>query len=153
VTTTDVSLRLRPPIAIRVFALAWPAFVVVFLAVEFRPNDGGSWAATAAFWLFGGLLAWRLFRQGAVGTVDGRLVVRNLWWTRTVRREDIAAVTAARGARGASSGWAVTLTLRTGDVVRLDVTQVPLRGPLRRRIDRHVAAVQEWVSGRPQPFL
>jgi hypothetical protein len=137
----------------RLFALAWSAAVLVVLAVEFRPDDAGSWAATAAFALFGTLLAWRLFQQGAFGTVDGRLVVRNLWRTTTVRREDIAEVTAVRGPRGTSSGWAVCLTLHTGAVVRLDVTQVPLRGPLRRRLDRHLTAVREWVADRPQPFL
>jgi hypothetical protein len=103
--------------------------------------------------LFGVLLGWRLFQQGAFGTVDGRLVVRNLWRTTTVRREDIATVAAERAARGSSSGWAVHLTLRTGAVVRLDVTQVPLRGPLRRRLEGSVSAVQQWVAGRPQPFL
>jgi hypothetical protein len=152
VTTTDLSLSLRPPVALRVFAIAWPAFVIVFLAVDFRPNDAGSWAATTVFDVFGALLGWRLFQQGAFGTVDGRLVVRNLWRTTTVRREDIADVAAARAARG-SSGWAIHLTLRTGAVVRMDVTAVPLRGPLRRRLERHLSAIQEWVAGRPQPFL
>ena len=152
-TTTDLSLSLRPPVAVRLFAPAWPAFVVVFLAVEFRPDDGGSWAAAAAFTLFGVLLGWRLFQQGAFGTLDGRLVVRNLWRTTTVRREDIATVAAARAARGSSSGWAVHLTLRTGAVIWLDVTQVPLRGPLRHRLDGSESAVQEWVPGRPRPYL
>jgi hypothetical protein len=63
-------------------------------------------------------------------------------------------VAAARVRRGAAGpGWAVHLTLRSGDVLRLDVTQVPLRGLLRRRLDRHEAAVRDWVTGRPQPFL
>jgi hypothetical protein len=152
VTTTAPQLALRPPVLTRAFAVAWPVVVIAFLAMEFRPNDGGSWAATAGFALFGALLGWRLFQQGAFGTIDGRLVVRNLWRTTTVHREDIAEVTAARGG-GAGTGWAVHLMLRTGAVVCLDVTAVPVRGPLRHRLERHVSAVREWVAGRPQPFL
>ena len=154
-TSADSQLALRPPLVTRVFFVVWVLFVIISLAVNFRPDDAGSWAGTIVFASFGTLLAWRLSRQGAFGTDDGRLVVRNLLRTTTVRREDIIEAAAARvrrGTPGAGSGWAVHLRLRTGEFVRLDVTQVPLRGPLRRRLERHEAAVREWVDGRAQPY-
>jgi hypothetical protein len=153
VTTTDVQLRLRPPLWARAWVVVFPFVFAWFLLFVVRPDEGPVWVGALLAFVLSPLLAWRMFRLAAIGTADGRLVVRNLWRTTTVRREDIAEVAAARAARGSSSGWAVHVGLRTGAVVRLDVTQVPLRGPLRRRLAGHVAEVREWVSGRPQPFL
>jgi hypothetical protein len=149
VTTTAAPLILRPPLVARVFAVGWGLAVVLIMVTNFRPEDGGSWAGTLVICSAAAFFAWRLFRQGVFGAPDGRLVVRALWRTTTVQREDIAEVAATRVRR---SGWVVQLRLRTGSFVRLDVTQVPLRGPFRRRLDRHEAAVRAWVNGRPQPY-
>jgi hypothetical protein len=144
------ALALRPPLVTRVFAVAWGLAVTLSMVANFRPENGGSWVGTIVISSSAAFIAWRLFRHGVFGTADGRLVIRNLWRTTTVHRDDIAEVLGARVRR---SGWAVHLRLRTGDFVRLDVTQVPLRGLLRRRLERHEAAVREWMTGRPHPFL
>lgn len=151
--TTTALLAVRPPLVTRIFAVAWGLLVSLISVANLRPEDGGSWVGTIAIPASAAFLAWRLFRHGVSGSPDDRLVVRNLWRTTTVHRDDIAEVAAARVSRPVGSGWAVHLRLRTGELVRLDVTQVPLRGLFRRRLERHEAAVREWVASRPQPFL
>jgi hypothetical protein len=153
VTSTDVQLALRPPIWARVLFLVWPVVVVAVLFLEFRPNDGGSWATTLFIGLGGSLLCWRLFAQAAIGTGDGRLLVRNVLRSRVVQRDEITGVTVHRARGGSGSGWCVQLQLRDGRGLGLDVTQVPLRGPFRGRIERQAAAVRDWATEQPQPFL
>jgi hypothetical protein len=154
VTTTTAPLALRLPLATRIFALLWPCAVVAFLLLDFRPDDGGSWAAVIVFALVGAFYGWRLFGLSVTGAADGALVVRNLGRTRTVHRADVADVTVdpATGRR-VGGGWAVWLFLRSEDAIRLDVTNAPLLRPFRRRLEHQAAMVRNWVEGRPRPFL
>jgi hypothetical protein len=55
--------------------------------------------------------------------------------------------------RAGSGGWAVSISLHTAATVRLDVTQVPFRGPFLGKLERDAAAVREWLGGRPRSFL
>ena len=149
-TTTDAQLTLRPPVWARVWVVVFPVVLgtaIVSGAVPLRGESG--WAARLLFCVFAAALSWRLFRLAALGTPDGRLVVRNHWHNRTLHRDDITGVAVARVHRG-SLGKSVQLTLSDGASLRLDVTEAPFGT---RRLERDAAAVQEWVSGRPQPFL
>jgi hypothetical protein len=149
VTSTDAQLELRPPRWARVWVVVFQVVFVSTIASGVVPlrGDPGR-AASLLICVFAAALGWRLFRLAAIGTPDGRLVVRNHWRDRTVQRDDVAEVSVASMHRG-SLGQCVQLTLRDGSTLRLDVTEVPFRI---RRLDRHATAVREWVSGRPRPF-
>ena len=134
VTTADV----RFPI------VAWT--VLLSGVVPLRGDPG--WAIRIVMSLLVAALCWRLFRLAAIGTTEGRLVVRNHWRDRTLHRQDVAEVSVASVHRG-SFGKAVALTLRDGSSVRLDVTEAPFGT---RRLERQASQVREWVEGRPQQF-
>jgi hypothetical protein len=149
VTSTDAQLELRPPRWARVWVVVFPIIVAVVLLSDVAPLRGDpGWVTRGFICIFGAALSWRLFRLAAIGTPDGRLVVRNHWRDRTVQRDDIAEVSVRSMHRG-SLGQCVQLALRDGSTLRLDVTEVPFRI---RRLERHATAVREWVSGRPRPF-
>jgi hypothetical protein len=86
------------------------------------------------------------FRLAAIGTADGRLILRNHWRDRTLDRGDIAEVSVER--RFGSSNRSVAVLVRDGSTVRLDVTETPFAGPFRGRLERQAAEVREWVEGR-----
>jgi hypothetical protein len=151
VTTADVQLRLRPPLWAQVWVAVFPAVFVCFALFVVRPNEGPTWIGVLVALVFAPLLAWRLYRLAAIGSSDGRLVVRNHWRDRTIHRDDIAGVSVER--RAGATNRSVALRLHDGSTLRLDVTETPFAGPFRRRLDRQADEVQEWVSGRPQPFL
>jgi hypothetical protein len=123
------------------------AVVLLFDLLALRGDPG--WPVRIVICVFGAGLSWRLFRLAAIGTSDGRLVVRNHWSDRTVQRDDIAAVSVS-DLRGSSFRKSVGLTLRDGSALRLEVTEVLFST---RRLERQAAEVREWVSGRPRPFL
>ena len=147
-TAADVRLELRQPRWARAWFVAFPIFmgVVVLSGVVPLRGDTG-WPSRLFFVLFAAALGWRLFRVAAIGTADGRLVVRNHWRDRTLHRDDVADVTVGRVHGGLNRS--VRLYLRDGSTVLLDVTEVPFSS---RRLERHTAEVREWVSGRPRPF-
>ena len=148
VTSTEQQLTLRPPLWAQVWVVV---FFTVFAAINLSgviPLRGDpNWGARIFLCLFGVVLGWRLFRLAAIGTSDGRLVVRNHWRDRTLHRDDVADVVVGRVLGG--SNRSVQLRLRDGSTVRLDVTEVPFSS---RRLERQAARVREWVEGRPQPF-
>ena len=144
----DAALRLRPPLWARIWVVLFPlvlAVLLLFDLVQWRGDPG--WPTRIAISAFGAALGWRLFRLAALGTPDGRLVVRNHWRDRTPARDEIVEVAVA-GIPGRPNR-SVRLQLRNGSSVLLDVTEAPsfLRGGL----DRQAAAVREWVDGRPAP--
>ena len=143
-TTADVQLELRPPRWARAWAVVFPALFAGFFLFVVRPQ-GNVWLGAFVVFVFAPALSWRLFRLAALGTADGRLVVRNHWRDRVVPRDDIAEVGVERHARAANRS--VTLRLRDGGAVRLDVTETPFAGPFRGRLERQAAEVREWVKG------
>jgi len=149
VTEPVADLALRPPTWLRAFVAVFPIAFAAFFLVAVRP-DGPVWIGAVAVFVFAPLLAWRQFRLAAIGTADGRLVVRNQWRDRTLDRAAVAEVGVDR--RAGSTNRSVTLRLRDGSALRLDVTETPFAGPFRGRLDRQAAAVQAWVDGTPQPY-
>ena len=152
-TSTDVQLSLRPPVWAQVWVAVFPVLLVVVGVFFVRPA-GDTWAMVrgAAVFVFGLLLCWRLFRLGAIGTADGRLVVRNHWRDRTLHRNDIAEVTAGQEL-GRGTNRSVRLLLHDGSAVALDVTATSFRRLHSDRLERQADQVRAWVFGRPQPFL
>ena len=148
-TSADVLLELGQPRWARVWFVVFPvlfAFVGLSGTLPLRGDPGP--ALRLSLCLFAAALSWRLFRLAAIGTPDGRLVVRNHWRDRTLHRDDVADVVVGRVLGG--SNRSVQLRLRDGSTVRLDVTEVPFSS---RRLERQAAQVREWVEGRPQPFV
>ena len=130
------------------------AFPVVFLLIQLvdsRPGDGGSWLPPLLFVGFAAAITWRGVRLGATGSADGRVVVRNRWSTRRLHRDDIAGV----GITDIGGGFmsAVTLHLRDGSALTLDVGEGPGFAPMRRRMEREAARLRNWVDDRPRPFV
>ena len=153
-TSTDARLRLRPPLWAQLWVAVFPPFFLCFFLFAVRPSDGPTWVGALVAAVLAPLLAWRLFRLAAIGTADGRLVVRNVWRDRTLQRDEIESVTVDRAYRGrGSTNQSVYVVLRDGTRVRLDVTEVPFRTLFGGRLERDAEAVREWVAGRPQPFL
>jgi len=150
VTATDAVLRLRTPTWARVWLVVFPIGLACLFLFVIRPQ-GNLWLGAFVVFVLGPALAWRLFRLAAIGTSDGRLVVRNHWRDRTLHRADVVEVGVER--RAGSSNHAVALRLADGSTLRLEVTETPFAGPFRSRLDRDARAVRDWVSGRPQPFL
>jgi hypothetical protein len=151
VTSTDVELRLRPPLWARIWCVVFPVLVVGFTFLGQRPR-GSAVALGAAFCACAVLLGWRFLQQAVIGRAGGGLLVRNLWGSRSLLRDDVTDVTVARMQSAPGSSWGVLLHLRDGSPLRLDVTQVPLfRGPLRTRLERQAAEVREWVTDPAQP--
>ena len=147
-TSTDAQLRLRPPLWARTWVVVFPVLMGVVLLSGLLPLRGNpGWPLRIALLAFGAALSWRLFRLAAIGTSDGRLVVRNHWGDRTVERGDITSVEIASTHTGPSN-VAVRLGLRDGTALPLHVTEVPFRGgPFGRKLEREAAAVQAWVDG------
>ncbi len=132
----------------------WVAVLSVFFVstivsgvVPLRGDPGR--AASLLICVFAAALGWRLFRLAALGTADGRLVLRNHWRDRTLHRDDVTGVTVERVGRGGNRS--VHLRLRDGSTVGLDVTEVPFLG--RGRLERQADEVRAWLSERPGPFL
>ena len=148
-TSTDVQLALRLPLWARAFVVFSPLLFAWFLVVVLRPDEGPVWWGALGAFALSPLVAWRLFRLAAIGTTDGRLVVRNHWRDRTVHRDDVdrVVIDIVRG------GWSVQLELIDGSVVPLEVTGTPLRPLFGARLERQADALREWVDGRPRPFL
>lgn len=93
----------------------------------------------------------RMYIGGATGSADGRLVVRNQWSTASFARTDITGAVVDRARGRMSAGQAVWLELAAGGRHRIDVTEVPFRGPSGGRLDRDLEAVRTWLAGRPHP--
>lgn len=147
-TALAPDLVLRPRPWIRGFLVVFPiAFAASYLLVV-RP-EGPVWVDALIVFVFAPLLAWRLFRLAAVGTADGRLVVRNQWRDRTVHRDDVDRVVIGRSR---NRGGSVHLELADGSTLELDVTEVPFRPLFGARLERSAASLEDWSSGRPQPF-
>ncbi len=148
-TTADVRLELRQPLWARAWFVVLPivAWTVLLSGVVPLRGDPG-WATRIFMCVLVAALFWRLFRLAAIGTSDGRLVVRNHWRDRTLHRDDVAEISVADMHRS-SFRKSVQLTLLDGSTLRLDVSEVPFGT---RRLERQAAAVREWVSGRQQPF-
>ena len=142
----DGALELRPPLWARVWVVAFPLVASVVLLFDLVPLHGDPGRPMRIFLCtFAAGLGWRLFRLAAIGTPDGRLVVRNHWRDRTLHRDDV--VEAAVERRGGGPNRSVRLTLRDGSEVRLDVTEHVLGRP----VERSAAAVRGWLSGQPAP--
>ncbi|UOY00641.1 hypothetical protein [Blastococcus sp. PRF04-17] len=146
-TSADVQVHLRPPAWARGWVAVFPILFAGMFLFVIRP-DGSQWLFAVVVFVFSPVLAWRLFRLAAIGTGDGRLVVRNHWRDRTLHRDEVAEVGVTKVT--AAGNRSVGLRLRDGSMVRLDVTETPFGG---RRLQRQEAAVRDWVAGRPQPFL
>jgi hypothetical protein len=115
VTTANEQFALRSPGWVRAFgaafALAWvyPAFV--------HPPSGDDFLVPGA--IIAVLVVAFVIRtsvSSVVGTADGWLTVRNIWSTRTFRREDIygVGIDRADGGLGHGRGWALFLVLADG---------------------------------------
>lgn len=140
----------------RVWVTVFPVVLAVVLVLAVEPGaDGWAVVRDIGVAVFAALLGWRLFQQAVIGTGDGRLVVRNMWRSLALRREDVHEVTVdpANGRRIRGGGWAVWLHLRSGSPVRLDVTHVPFGGPFSGRLEREAEQVRAWLAVGPQPFL
>ncbi|NEK87758.1 hypothetical protein GCU60_18625 [Blastococcus saxobsidens] len=144
-TTSGGTLALRPPGWARAWLVVFPVAVTVlsFSGVVTLRGDPG-WGLRLLFCLFAAGLSWRLHRLGAFGAPDGRLVVRNHWRDHVLHRADIAGVGVERRAR--SSNTSVTLSLRDGSSVRLEVTETPFGGASRTRLEQDSATVRSWAS-------
>ena len=149
-TAIDAQLELRPPVWARAWAVVFPVLFAGFLLVVLRP-EGPVRLIAPGMAIACALLGWRLFRTSAVGTAAGVLLVRNHWRDRTVTRAEVADVEVARD-RG-SSARCVTLRLRDGSSLRLEVTETPFAGPFRARLERQAGQVRDWVAGAPRPYL
>ena len=148
VTTTAPRLALHPPAWTRVLVVLSAAAVPFYVRFVIDPVRGDrSWLVAAGAFLVTAALSWRLARLAALGTADGRLVVRN--YLRTVDRRDVdrVVIDAAR------IGWSVQLELVDGSVVPLDATGTPLRPLFGARLERQADAVRAWAEGQPQPFV
>jgi hypothetical protein len=133
-----------------VWVVVFPVAMTVIALTGVVPLGGDpGWGIRLLLSAFAVLLGWRLFRLAAIGTTDGRLLVRNHWHDQAVRREDITEASVVY-VRGGSLGKVVELALRDGSTLRLGVTEVPFGT---HRVERQAAEVREWLSGRPQPFL
>jgi len=151
VTRTDEPLVIRPPAWVRVLG---PVFLAGWLSVLLVEEQ-----ARAAFLLPAALIALlvaavvgRMLFTSVIGTVDGRLTVRNVWSTRTFHRVDVLSVGVDRAARRGGRGWAVWLLLDDGTRHRLDVTEVPFLGPSSETLERQAAAIRAWLDGRPHAY-
>jgi hypothetical protein len=149
----DIQIALRPPAVLRVWVAIFPVLFLAFLVVVVAPEGG------TRTWIFAGgfavtaLLGWRLFRLAALGTADGRFVVRNHWQDRTLRREDIADVAVGRAVGRGGTSRSVLLLVHDGTSVPLDVTATSFRANVPTRLQQQAAAVRAWVSGGHQPSL
>ncbi len=148
-TPVDVQITLRPPLWARVWVVAFPLLLPVWVSGILPLRGDPGWPVRVLICVFAAVVSWRLFRLAAIGTSDGRLVVRNHWYDRTVHRDDIADVSVGH-LRRSSFQKSVALILRDGSTLRLDVTEGPFGT---RRLEGQAAEVREWVSGRPRPFL
>lgn len=144
-TRPEDPLAIRPPAWVRTLG---PVLLVAWLSVFFRAERAtGFLVVGGAVALVVAALVGRLLFAGVVGTVDGRLTVRNAWSTRVVDRDRIIDVEVDRAGRG----WAVWLLLDDGTRLRLDVTEAPFLGPSAATLDRQAAALRAWIEGRPPP--
>jgi hypothetical protein len=150
VTTMDGPLALRTPVWVRALGTA---FVLGWLyPLVSDPPQAGFLLLAVILAVVLTVFVVRASVCQVVATVDGRLTVRNIWSSRTFRRDEIAAVTVDRADEWFREGWAVVLVLDDGSRYRLDVTAVPFLGPALGRLEGQADAVRAWVDGRPQPF-
>jgi hypothetical protein len=146
VTTTDEPLAIRPPGWARVLG---PVLLAVWLSVFlFRPPRDEFLVPGMVIALLAVAVVGRMLVSSVIGTVDGRLTVRNHWSTRTFVRAEIEGVEIDR-AGGAGRGWALWLRLDDGTRHRLDVTEAPFLGPSSATLEQQADAVRAWLDGRP----
>jgi hypothetical protein len=151
VTATDGLLALRTPVWVRTLGAA---FVLAWLhPLVSDPPEAGFLLLAMVLAVVLTVFVVRASVCQAVAAPDGRLTVRNIWTSRTFRRDEIAEVTVDRADGWFREGWAVVLVLTDGSRHRLDVTAVPFLGPALGRRERQAGAVRAWVDGLPQPLL
>ncbi len=143
-------LHIRPPLWARVWIVV---FLPAWLWIFFQQSDGPG----AIGWLvavFGVTLGARLLVMGAVGTADGRLMVRNQFTTRDFHRDELADAVVDRANGRFGTGWTVWLVLHDGSRHRIQVAETPFRPGLTSALERHAAGLQAWIhaAGGPQPF-
>ena len=147
VTTLGAALVLRTPAWARAgAALFVPLWIYGFFFAARADRDVALFgyllpALAAAF------LVWSA-RVQAVATTDGRLVVRNLFDTLTVPREEVGSVE-IDDAGPSGRTWAIYVRTHADLRFRLDVTHGLLRAPL----ERQAAALRSWRDGRTLPLL
>jgi len=139
VTTSDEGLALRPSRSARAWEVAFPVVLAGFFLFIVRPEGAGQWTVVAAVLVIACVQGWRRFRLAAIGTADGRLLVRNLWRDRVLDRRDIAEV----GVAARLLSRAVRLRLQDGSFVWLDVTHSG-------RLEESAELVDAWVRD-PRP--
>ena len=150
-TSTGRQLAFRPAGWVRALGAV---FVVAWLHAFLSDPPPGYYLAPGAILtvLVVAFLA-RVAVCGVIATADGRLTVRNVWSTRTFRREevDVVGIDRADGWLGSGRGWALFLVLDNGSRHRLDVTEVPSLGPRLGRLERQADEIRAWRDGRPPP--
>jgi hypothetical protein len=126
------------------FAVVWPC---TFFA---DPPPGYYLLPGAVLTVLVVLFLLRVTVCSVIATADGRLTVRNIWSTRTFRREevDLVGIDRADGWLRADRGWALFLVLADGSRHRLDVTEVASPGPVRGRLERQADEIRGWLDGR-----
>ena len=150
-TATDGLLALRTPVWVRTLGAA---FVLAWLhPLVSDPPQAGFLLLAVLLAVVLTVFVVRASLCQVVATADARLAVRNIWSTRTFRRDEIDDVTVERADEWYREGWAVVLVLADGSRHRLDVTTVPFLGPALGRLERQAGAVRAWVDGLPQPLL
>jgi hypothetical protein len=134
VTTSDGQLELRPSRSARAWEVAFPFVLAGFFFLILRPDGTGQWTLVAAVLALACVQGWRRFRLAAIGTADGRLLVRSLYRDRSLDRRDIAEV----GVASRFLSRAVRLRLQDGSFVWLDVTHSG-------RLEESAELVDAWV--------
>jgi hypothetical protein len=114
--------------------------------------ESGQWLgllALAAFFGFWFTFTARQYRLAVVTTPDGRLVVRNMWRTRTFAPPEVEDVRLpAPGLAGLSLAGAVQLLLSDGTALPLEATQAWPGERARHRASGYQQQIRAW-AGRP----
>jgi hypothetical protein len=139
VTGAQVQLELRPSRGARAWEVAFPIVMAGFFLFVGRPDGAGQWTVVAVLLALTCVQGWRWFRLAAIGTDDGRLLVRNLYRDRWLDRRDIAEVEVAPRVLGR----AVRLRLEDDSRVWMDVT------PARARLEEQAAELRAWLDDQP----
>ena len=142
------SVDIRPPLAGRVFAIAfgvfWLSFPVRGIVSAITEGDGGFLAFLVPFTAFGVFVIGSNLRMRVRADANG-LRFRNFWRQETYAASDIAAFM-VHSPNGRSSGFGgmVAVVLHSGRIIDLRATSTGRFGSAKREV--HLRRLQHWLE-------
>jgi hypothetical protein len=116
-------VEIRPPMAQRVYIVAFGVFWCGFLAVTIVGTHSATSVVPLIMLALGATMFYRMFQLSVIAD-ETELLIRNHFGTKHVQRSEIEDFRASR-AMGMPFGKAIHVLLRNGEIMTLDVTIWP----------------------------